>query len=105
VLTGFSTEQLNGVRAKYPVHVADRSVLSSRAILAKAPVHIQDVMSDPHYEHEHAALSASRRMLAVPMLREGVPLGAIVAAWSEAGAPPKQHEEQSVCGAGGNRDR
>jgi GAF domain-containing protein len=80
-------------------------VLSSRAILAKAPVHIQDVMSDPHYEHEHAALSASRRMLAVPMLREGVPLGAIVAAWSEAGAPPKQHEEQSVCGAGGNRDR
>jgi GAF domain-containing protein len=90
---GFSTEQLNGVRAKYPVHVADRSVLSSRAILAKAPVHIQDVMSDPHYDHEHAALSASRRMLAVPMLREGVPLGAIVAAWSEAGAPPKQHEE------------
>src|SRR5260370_19721476 len=26
------------------------------------------------------------------MLREGVPLGAVVAAWAEAGATPKQHE-------------
>ena len=32
-------------------------------------------------------------MLAVPMLREDVPLGAIVAAWAEAGATPRQHEE------------
>jgi hypothetical protein len=52
---GFSPNQLNGVKAKYPVHVNDRSVLSSRAILARAPVHIQDVMSDPHYDRQHAA--------------------------------------------------
>jgi GAF domain-containing protein len=32
-------------------------------------------------------------MLAVPMLREGVPLGAIVASWAEPGATPKQHED------------
>jgi len=32
-------------------------------------------------------------MLAVPMLREGVPLGAIVANWAEAGATPKHHED------------
>ena len=32
-------------------------------------------------------------MLAIPMLREGVPLGAIVASWAEAGATPKQHED------------
>jgi signal transduction histidine kinase len=90
---GFSPEQLKGVKAKYPVHVDDRSVLSSRAIRAKAPVHMQDAMSDPHYDRQHAALSASRRMLAMPMLREGAPLGAIVAAWAEAGATPKQHED------------
>ena len=90
---GFSPEQLDGLKAKYPVHVDDRSVLSSRAIRAKAPVHVQDTMSDPHYDRQHAALTASRRMLAMPMLREGVPLGAIVAAWAEAGATPKQHEE------------
>jgi two-component system NtrC family sensor kinase len=89
---GFSPAQLNEVRKKYPVQVSDRSVLSGRAILAKAPVHIQDTMSDPHYDRQHAAVGASRRMLAVPMLREGAPLGAIVAAWGEAGATPKQHE-------------
>jgi GAF domain-containing protein len=90
---GFSPEQLNGFRTKYPVRVDDRSVLSARAIRAKAPVHIQDALSDPDYDRGHAALIACRRMLAVPMLREGVPLGAIVANWAEAGATPKQHED------------
>jgi two-component system, NtrC family, sensor kinase len=90
---GFSPDQIAGLKAKYPVHVNDRSVLSSRAILAKTSVHIQDVMLDPYYDRQHAALSDSRRLLAVPMLREGIPLGAIVAAWAEAGATPKQHED------------
>src|SRR5256884_7494672 len=90
---GFSPEQIAGLKAKYPVHVNDRSVLSSRAILAKTSVHIQDVMLDPYYDRQHAALSDSRRLLAVPMLREGIPLGAIVAAWAEAGATPPQPEE------------
>src|SRR5262249_28961722 len=90
---GFTPEQLAEVKAKYPVRVDDPSVLSARAILARAPVHIDDVMFDPHYDREHAALLGSRRLLAVPMLREGVPLGAIVAAWGEAGATPKQHED------------
>jgi hypothetical protein len=90
---GFSPDQLYGLKAKYPVHVNDRSVLSSRAILARVPVHIQDVMSDPDYDRQHGALTDSRRLLAVPVLREGVPLGAIVAAWAVAGATPKQHED------------
>src|SRR5262245_22999625 len=89
---GFSPERLNEVRKKYPVQVDDRSVLSARAILAKAPVHIQDTMSDPDYDREHAAAGGARRLLAVPMLRDGAPLGAIVAAWDKAGATPKQHE-------------
>jgi signal transduction histidine kinase len=90
---GFSAEQLNEIRAKYPVRVNDPSVLSSRAIKARATVHIQDVSSDPHYDRAHASVGGARRFLAVPMLREGVPLGAIVAAWAEAGATPKQHED------------
>jgi signal transduction histidine kinase len=90
---GFSPEQLNELKAKYPVHADDRSVLSARAIRAKAPVHIQDVMADPHYDRHHAVLMRSRRMLAMPMLREGVALGAIVAAWPDAGATPKAHED------------
>jgi two-component system, NtrC family, sensor kinase len=90
---GFSREQLNELKAKYPVHADDRSVLSARAIRAKAPVHIQDVLADPHYDRHHAVLMRSRRMLAMPMLREGVALGAIVAAWPDAGATPKAHED------------
>jgi signal transduction histidine kinase len=90
---GFSPDQLNELKAKYPVNVNDRSVLSSRAIAARVPVHIQDVRSDPDYDRQHGALTESRRLLAVPMLREGVPLGAIVAAWAVAGATPKQHED------------
>jgi GAF domain-containing protein len=50
-------------------------------------------MSDPHYDRHHAAIGTSRRFLAVPMLREGVPIGAIVAAWAEPGATPKRHED------------
>src|SRR5262249_32095367 len=71
----------------------DPSVLSTRAILARAPVHIDDVMSDAQYDRQHVAASGIRRLLLVPMLREGVPLGAIVAGWAQAGATPKQHED------------
>jgi GAF domain-containing protein len=90
---GFSAQALNGIKAKYPVRLDDRSVVSSRAILTKAPVHIQDVLSDPYYDQQHAVLSDSRRFLAVPMLRDGVALGAIVGAWAKAGAVPKHHED------------
>ena len=90
--SGFSPKQLREMRAKYPVPVGDPSVLSARAILAKAPVHIDDVLTDPHYDRAHAAVASWRRMLAVPVLLGGEPIGAIVAAWAEPGATPKQHE-------------
>src|SRR6516165_5025009 len=90
---GFTSEQLAGTKAKYPVRVDDPSVLSTRAILARAPVHVEDVMSDAQYDRQHVAASGIRWLVAVPMLREGVPLGAIVAGWAEAGATPKQHED------------
>src|SRR5262249_14555094 len=90
---GFTPEQVAETKAKYPVRVDDPSVLSARAILARAPVHIQDIMSDAQYDRQHIATSGIRRLLAVPMLREGVSLGAIVAGWAEAGATPKQHED------------
>ena len=73
--------------------IVGTGVLSSRTIWAKPPVHIHDVISDPRYDRQHASVGVWRRMLAVPMLREDVPLGAIVAAWAEAGATPRQHEE------------
>jgi len=90
---GFAPNQFAAVQAKYPVRLDDESVISVRAIRARAPVHIHDAMADSNYDHSHAATGAWRRMLAVPMLRDGVPLGSIVAAWAEEGAIPKQHED------------
>src|SRR5215471_10223511 len=90
---GFSPEQLQATRTKYPVRVDDRSVLSSRAILAKAPLHIQDIKSDPDYDRAHAAAVSTARLLAMPLLRDGAPLGVIVAGWAEPGPTPKQHED------------
>jgi hypothetical protein len=89
---GFTPEQLAEVKAKYPVRVDDPSVLSARAILTRAPVHT-DVMFDAQYDRQHVAAARIRRLLAVPMLREEVPLGAIVSAWAEPGATPKDHED------------
>jgi two-component system, NtrC family, sensor kinase len=90
---GFTPEQLEALPTKYPVRIHDRSVLSARAILAKTPLHIQNVKSDPDYDHAHAAAVSIGRLLAVPLLRDGVPLGAIVGGWAKPGATPKRHEE------------
>src|SRR6185503_7618635 len=80
---GFTSAQRESVRTKYPVRVDDPSVISSRTVLTRAPVHVHDVRQDPQYDLGHAATADWRRMLAVPMLRDGEPLGAIVAAWTE----------------------
>ncbi|HEU4923081.1 MAG TPA: GAF domain-containing protein, partial [Burkholderiales bacterium] len=80
-------------RAKYPVGVDDSSVVSARTIRARAPVHVEDALADAHYDPERAKRLGVRRILGVPMLREGEPLGALVAGWYEAGPTPKQHEE------------
>jgi signal transduction histidine kinase/ActR/RegA family two-component response regulator len=90
---GLSPEQLQAIRTKFPVRVDDRSMLAPRTILAKAPLHIQDIKSDPDYDRAHAAAVSTRRLLAVPLLRDGTPLGVIVAGWVEPGPTPKQHED------------
>jgi signal transduction histidine kinase len=90
---GFTPEQHEALKAKYPVRIDDRSVLSSRAILAKVPLHIQNVKSDSDYDRAHAAAVSIGRLLAVPLLRDGNSLGAIVGGWAKPGATPKRHEE------------
>jgi signal transduction histidine kinase len=56
-----------------PGTVAGRSVLERRA------VHIPDVLRDPGYEWlEGQKIGSYRTLLGVPLLREGIPLGAFV---------------------------
>ena len=56
-------------------------------------VRLEDALADPHYDHRFPAAMGWRRMLGVPMLRQGEPLGVIVVGWAEAGPVPKAQEE------------
>ncbi len=57
----------------------DRGSLVGRTVLERRAVHIADCLSDPEYtQHEAARLGRQRSMLGVPLLRDGIPIGAIV---------------------------
>jgi GAF domain-containing protein len=52
---------------------------AGRAVLEAKPVHIPDVLADPEYTYfEGQRLSGYRTSLAVPLLRDGVPVGVFV---------------------------
>ena len=54
-----------------------RATTSSRAILDRAVVHVPDVLEDPDYAVPVALGIQNRSTLAVPMLRDGNPIGTI----------------------------
>jgi GAF domain-containing protein/CheY-like chemotaxis protein/anti-sigma regulatory factor (Ser/Thr protein kinase) len=56
----------------------DRRMMSGRAILTRAVVHVDDVLADPEYTQDVGRAGGFRAVLAVPMLRDGTPVGAIV---------------------------
>jgi signal transduction histidine kinase len=79
---GFSREFMNYVK-DIPVK-ADRGSASGRALLEGRAVHIPDVKADPEYTLAEAQrLGDFRTTFAVPMLREGVPIGVLSLARSE----------------------
>jgi len=58
---------------------------SGRAILSRAVAQIEDMLADPQYPRAIALAGGWRSIIAVPMLRDGAPIGAIVITRSEAG--------------------
>jgi GAF domain-containing protein len=90
---GFSLDEKAAVNAKYPVRIDDSSVISARTIASGAAIHIGDVKADSDYDKDHAEDGGWRRMFAVPMIRDGVALGSIVAAWRDPGITPVHQEE------------
>jgi GAF domain-containing protein/CheY-like chemotaxis protein/anti-sigma regulatory factor (Ser/Thr protein kinase) len=72
----------------YPMRPS-RQHASGRAVMGAAVVEITDTLSDPEYQRNVAVMGGWRSMLAVPMLREGVPLGAIVIQRAEVGSFPE----------------
>jgi signal transduction histidine kinase/CheY-like chemotaxis protein len=85
-------EYVELLRAKYPMR-PDSSQVSGRAVLTRSVVRLEDAVADPDYDQRFPAAMRWRRMLGVPMLRRGEPLGVIVVGWAEAGPVPRSQEE------------
>ena len=69
----------------FPMPISRRST-SARAILEGRMVTIPDVLTDPDYEVQELALRAAfRSTLAVPLMREGRPIGTITVGKPEPG--------------------
>ena len=66
---------------------------SGRAILTRAVAQVEDALADPNYHHAIAHAGHWRSILAVPMLRAGAPIGAIVINRDEAGPFAVRHIE------------
>jgi GAF domain-containing protein len=81
-------ELLELLQRLYPMRPS-RQHAAGRAIMTRAVVEIEDALSDPEYQQQVAVLGGWRSMLAVPMLRQGAPIGAIVIQRTEAGSFPE----------------
>jgi two-component system, NtrC family, sensor kinase len=80
------------LRLKYPMR-PDSSQVSGRVVLTKSVVWLEDVLTDPDYDQQFPVAMGWRRLLGVPMLREGEPIGVIGVGWAEAGPASKVQEE------------
>ena len=88
----FTPEAKNLSHALQQLKRPDRSQLGGRAILDRKLVHVPDVLTDPEYSRELALAGGWRAVLAVPLLHDGKPVGAI----SIAKAEPKPFSEQQI---------
>jgi GAF domain-containing protein len=63
--------------ASHPAEIG-RGTVAGRALLARKPVHIYDVLADPDYTYTAGQkIDGYRTILAVPLLRGGAPIGVI----------------------------
>jgi two-component system, NtrC family, sensor kinase len=72
-------DRLAALQQLYPL-VPDRGSLAGRAIMTRAVVQVEDVRKDAEYTLPIQTTAGYRSVVAVPMLREGMAIGAIVAA-------------------------
>jgi two-component system NtrC family sensor kinase len=70
-------EQFKDYARATPV-APDRRTITGRTLLEGHIVHVEDVLADPDYDFEGQQLSGNpRSFLGVPLLREGIPIGAL----------------------------
>jgi two-component system, NtrC family, sensor kinase len=71
-----SGDQLGPWRRQYPATLESR-VVTARAILSRAAVQVEDLTNDPWLAHTPVAQAGYRTVLSVPMMRDGLPIGAV----------------------------
>jgi signal transduction histidine kinase/CheY-like chemotaxis protein len=88
----WSPQALALSRTLLPAALDPRQIFG-RAIAERQALSSADACADPDYDPALAATGNWHRMIAVPMLKDGVPIGAIATAWPEPGeTPPRQIE-------------
>jgi signal transduction histidine kinase len=93
--TDVPLEELEFLRQRvFPLRPA-RDSSTGRAVLDRAPVHIHDIRTDPEYRTPTQALARYRTTLAVPMLREGVPIG-VISLWRTEVQPFSKRQIETV---------
>jgi two-component system, NtrC family, sensor kinase len=86
---GLSQEVAEVFRSAYPMPPG-RASAAARAILDGVVAEVPDIPADPEYQHSHlAAMMNFRSVVAVPMLKDGSSLGAIIMARPQAGRFPE----------------
>jgi GAF domain-containing protein len=81
------------IAAKYPLPPS-RASAASRSILNGAVEEIPDIHADMEYQHARGAHTIGfRSIVAVPMLKEGRPIGAVAVAKAQTGKFPKRQIE------------
>jgi PAS domain S-box-containing protein len=90
---GVTAEGVEAWRRHFPV-APGRGSGAGRAVLSAAVEQIPDVDADPHYQFsELARIVTFRSLAAVPILRDGRPIGAITVNRSQTGLLPKRQVE------------
>jgi GAF domain-containing protein len=87
---GYAPEVAAVSRARYPM-APGRGSAAARSILSGAVEEIPDILADNDYEHgDQAKIMNFRSIVAVPMLKDDRPMGAIAIARSHTGHFPKR---------------
>ena len=73
---GWTPDEDEKIRSVFPIP-ADRGTTTGRAILTRQVAHIADMSADPEYGYRALADSGGHTALAVPMLRDSIPIGTI----------------------------
>jgi GAF domain-containing protein len=73
---GWTPDELAMIRSTFPIPPG-RGSITARAIETRAIVHIEDMSTDSEFAYPSLAQSGGHTVLAVPMLRDGNPIGAI----------------------------